>query len=94
MTKPRTDIYSIIWIDSAVQNGQVGVAELPMPTRIESVGHIVAETEAYVTLARDLMDEPGAEWRGLLCIPRESIRSMHPLGRAQHDAYHPKSRSD
>lgn len=75
MHKPRIGV--VEWIDSSVQNGQVGKEDVPKPEIICSAGWLVEETDEYVTLARDDMtrENPG-DYRGLVCIPRESIRQF------------------
>ena len=62
------------WIDSSLQNTQVGRSDYPSPELITSVGFIVQKTKEHITLARDDMKED--EVRCLICIPTECIRSI------------------
>lgn len=62
------------WIDSSLQNGQVGKVDYPRPELIRSVGWLVSDDDEQVTLARDDMKDD--EYRGLLCIPRVCIKSV------------------
>lgn len=71
MSASRT-VKVIDWIDSSLQNVQVGKEDYPKPEIITSVGFLVEETDQYVTIARDDMRDD--EYRGLLCIPRECIK--------------------
>lgn len=64
----------IEWVDSSIQNGQVDRSDYPVPEVIRSTGWLVAETDEHVTIARDDMKDD--EYRGLLCIPRECLRSL------------------
>lgn len=68
--KPRLAV--IEWIDSSLQNVQVGKDDYPKPEVICSTGWLVEETDTYITIARDDMKDD--EYRGLLCVPRECIR--------------------
>lgn len=67
-----TEILFVEWIDSSLQNVQVGRFDYPKPELIRSVGWLVEETPGFVTLARD--DHEDDQFRGLLCIPTECIR--------------------
>jgi hypothetical protein len=58
----------IEWIDSSIQNSEVGSSEFPKPVTILSVGFIVKEMSNYIVLARDDMGE--GTFRGLLAIPK------------------------
>lgn len=69
---PVAQIRIVSWIDSSLQNGQVGKDDYPTPELIRSVGFVVEETSEHVTLARDDMKDD--EYRGLICIPKECIR--------------------
>lgn len=71
MTEKR-EVRVVSWIDSSLQNAQVGKEDYPAPELIQSVGWVVEDTSEHVTLARDDMKDD--EFRGLLCIPRECIR--------------------
>lgn len=75
--KKRARLGVVEWIDSSVQNGQIDRDDYPKPEVICSAGWLVEETPEYVTLARDEMtkENPG-DYRGLVCIPRESIRQF------------------
>lgn len=69
---PPCEVRLVTWIDSSLQNGQVDRSEYPAPELIRSVGFVVEETDAFLTLARDDMKDD--EFRGLLCIPKECVR--------------------
>ena len=66
-----SEVRTVRWIDSSIQNVQVGSEDFPRPARIVSIGFVVDETEEYVTLARD--DHGDGEWRGLVAIPKIAI---------------------
>jgi len=66
----------VTWVDSSIMEGQIGRADLPTPTEIYSVGFIVDETDDYVTLARERMDD---DYRGLVSIPTVAVRSQRTL---------------
>lgn len=66
------EVRVVSWIDSSLQNVQVGREDYPKPALITSVGFVVEETDEYLTLARDDMDDD--DYRGLLCIPKECLR--------------------
>lgn len=66
----------IAWIDSIVIEGQVGRDELPTPIEIYSVSFVVDETDDYVTLARERMDD---DYCGLVSIPTVAVRSRRTL---------------
>lgn len=71
----------VVWIDSSLQNGQVGRDELPRPELIKTIGWMVERTEHHVTVARDDMKDD--EYRGLCCIPVECIKTLTPLAHGQ-----------
>jgi hypothetical protein len=60
------------WIDSSLQNGQVDKDDFPRPVVITSVGFVVAETDEYVTIARDDMGD--GDYRGLCSIPKIAVK--------------------
>lgn len=62
----------VLWVDSAIQNGQVDRYEYPKPELIRSVGWLVEETSEHLLIARD--DHKDDEYRGLLSIPKECVR--------------------
>lgn len=62
------------WIDSSVQNGQVSRGDYPTPEVIRSIGWLVESANDHIVLARDDMKDD--EYRGLLCIPKECIKSL------------------
>lgn len=66
------------WVDSSLQNGQVGADDYPTPERIRSIGWLIKEGDDHVLLARD--DHREDEYRGLLAIPRECIKHFDLLG--------------
>ena len=44
--------------------------EIPKIEIIESIGHLVEETDDRITIARDKI---GKEYRGIISIPKENI---------------------
>jgi len=66
----------VSWIDSSRQEGLTPQNGLPTPTEVFSAGYIVAETDDYITLARDLV---GDYYQGLLSIPVRSIVTRRTL---------------
>lgn len=70
---------AVSWIDSSLQNGQVDRHDFPKPEEITSVGIVLESTSAYITLARD--DMGGGDYRGLVCIPTECIKSTAVVDR-------------
>lgn len=69
---PKREVRVVSWIDSSLQNAQVGHFDYPKPELITSVGFVVEETDTYLTLARDDMKDD--DFRGLLCIPKECLK--------------------
>jgi hypothetical protein len=68
----KRDIRIIHWLDSCMCHAQVSAAEFPTPSRLVSVGVVVAETKRYITLARDTELSNG-DARGLISIPRCAV---------------------
>jgi len=67
---------TVTWIDSSRQEGLTPQSGLPTPTEVFSAGYIVADTDDYITLARDLV---GDFYQGLLSIPTRSIVTRRTL---------------
>lgn len=74
----QAEIRVVRWIDSSLQNVQVNRNDFPKPELITSVGFVVDETDAYITLARDDMND--GDFRGLLCIPKECLKGAPANG--------------
>jgi hypothetical protein len=68
------EVAYVVWTDSSLQNGQVDERELPEPENIASVGWVVKSDETHIVLAREDMNN--GDWRGLIAIPRECVRSQ------------------
>jgi hypothetical protein len=66
-------IWIVTWIDSSLQNGQVDAHNFPEPEKITTVGWLVREEPTHIVLAREDMNN--GDWRGLIAIPTECIRS-------------------
>lgn len=69
--------WEVVWVDSCLQNYQVGKDEYPKPEEIISVGFLVEQTDEYITLARD--DMKLDQFRGLICIPTECVKRAGPI---------------
>lgn len=59
---------TITYIDSALIDDQTD--EIAKPCKIKATGFLIKETEDYIVLARELVDE---EYRGQVAIPKRSI---------------------
>ena len=57
----------VIWMDTTVQHGWIEDAEDAKPSRCETLGFIVKETEEFITLGQTRCEEQGV--CNLTCIP-------------------------
>ncbi len=67
---------AVSWIDSVRQEGPTPQAGMRTPIEVFSAGYVVAETDGYIILARDLVDDC---YQGVLCIPARSIVTRRTL---------------
>ena len=71
-----TAIFAVVtWRDSQLFNEQTIPEEYPVEV-IKSVGYIIYKNEDRIVLARDKI---GAEWRGVVSIPKENVLDYKEL---------------
>lgn len=68
------------WVDTCGSDATWdGTPEDLRPAKILSVGIIVADEEAYLTIGSSCDDNVPPKWDGLLCIPKTAITRRSEL---------------
>lgn len=67
----------VVWLDTTVQHGWVEDPQNATPSRCETLGFIVKETEEMITLAQTCCEEQGV--CNLTCIPAGMVVDIKDL---------------
>lgn len=68
------EIVTVLWRDSAIEEGPCNMDTIPDVILLNTTGHLIRERDKDITLAKDWYDWQGThQFRQVTTIPRENI---------------------